>query len=95
MVIRRAILAIKIPVAAARRAVICGSCFLVSCGSRRRRRRPQRGSIGCVHRAAVLLATHYIAESKENPAEQHNAEKQSYQVPAFENPVTTASASAA
>jgi hypothetical protein len=42
-----------------------------------------------------LLAAHHVAESKENPAEQHNAEKQSYQVPAFENPVTTASASAA
>ena len=95
MVIRRAILAVKIPVAAARRAISCGRCFLVSCGSGRRRRRAQRGSIGGVHRAAVLLATHYIAESKENPAEQHNAEKQSYQVPALKNPVATTSASAA
>jgi len=34
-----------------------------------------------------LRAAHYVTQSEENSAEQDHAEKQSYQVPAFENPV--------
>ncbi len=46
-----------------------------------------------MHRAAVLGAPHHVAEGEENAAEQHDSEKQSHQVPAFEHPIA-ASASA-
>ncbi len=96
MIIRRAILAVKVPgLIATGSVVVCGSCFLIFCGSGRRRRGAQRGGIGGVHRTTVLLATHHIAEREENSAEKHDAKEQSYQVPAFKNPVATASASAA
>ena len=96
MVVRRAVLAVKIPgLIATLRVVVCGSCFLIFRGRGRRRHAAHWAGIGGVHRTAVLLATHHVTEGEENSAEQHNAEEQSYQVPAFKDPVATASASAA
>ena len=91
------ILAVKVPgLIASGRIIASGGGFLIFCRSGDRRHNVHWRSIGGVHRAAVLLAAHHVAEREENSAQQHDTEKQSYQMPAFQYPVaTSASASAA
>ena len=40
-----------------------------------------------MNRAAELVASHHVAERKENAAEQDDSEEKSHQVPALENPI--------
>jgi hypothetical protein len=97
MVGRRAVtFAVKIPALIARRGAARRSRFFIFRGRSRWRRwrAAQRRSVGGMHRSAVLLTAHHVAEREEHSAEQYDAEKQSYQVPAFQHSFAAAASAA-
>jgi hypothetical protein len=46
-----------------------------------------------MNRATELIAPHHVTEREKHTAQEHNAEKQSYKVPALQHPLATTAAS--